>query len=461
MSLVAALLAVAAALASGLGLAEQAFASAPRDGADRALRLTIALGLGTGAWALGFLVAIFAAGLSSPAIVAKDVLLLAGGLALIARARRCRASEGAPVEKPSAPAPRLLALLGAGVAVLAAGLVLVRVLAEPEGSWDALAIWNLRARFLLVGEGRQFLRAFSLCNTHPDYPLLVPACVAQGWRWLGETPVVGAGIGALFLLSTSAATGLFVARRRGNATGLGAALVLLGAPKLAELAAYQNADVPLASFVVLSLGLVALSLEEDERRRERLALAGFAAGLAAWTKNEGGLFLAGLVLGLALVRIAPGEERRARLRRVGDFIAGALPPLAALAWFKLALAPPNDIVGALPGAWTKVVDPSRPRLIAGAVLHDLTSPARWGPGVLVSPIVVGVFAREPRRRPAVLAGAVLLLVATVGFFFVYLVTPWPLAWHIDKSLDRLVAQVLPAWVMVAFLALPAVDRTRP
>ena len=57
-----------------------------------------------------------------------------------------------------------------------------------RGGWDAWAIWNLRAHFLYRDSAVAWRDAFTetLDWSHPDYPLLVPAFVARGWKSLGR-----------------------------------------------------------------------------------------------------------------------------------------------------------------------------------------------------------------------------------------------------------------------------------
>ena len=71
----------------------------------------------------------------------------------------------------------------AGVALVVAGLFLEHSIRYPDGGWDAVAIWNLRARALFAAPQQPGL-VFSpeLPAQHPDYPILLPALVAHGWR---------------------------------------------------------------------------------------------------------------------------------------------------------------------------------------------------------------------------------------------------------------------------------------
>src|SRR5438270_558631 len=151
-----------------------------------------------------------------------------------------------------------------------------------------------------------------------------------------------------------------VSARRGPAIGLAAALLLVGRPELLTLAWNQYADVKLAMLLLVA---VALAVEE------RFALAGLAAGLCAFTKNEGAIELAALFLAVLLV-----AGRRAAVR----FALGAAAPVALLAWFKLRWAPPNDLV-----AQTRLGDvlrsaPRRIGIVARGVALEALDFSHWG-----------------------------------------------------------------------------------
>src|SRR5207302_5973530 len=66
---------------------------------------------------------------------------------------------------------------------------------NPSGQWDAIAIWNLRAKFLSA-DGDLWRRAisaepgsFMLSSSHPAYPLFLSAWVAiesSATQWAAE-----------------------------------------------------------------------------------------------------------------------------------------------------------------------------------------------------------------------------------------------------------------------------------
>ena len=73
-----------------------------------------------------------------------------------------------------------------------------------------------------------------------------------------------------------------------------------------------------------------------------LVLAGFTAGCASWTKNEGMLFVGATSLALLIPVLWKGRDA---LRHFAAFLAGTALPLALVLWFKRVVATPSDIFG--------------------------------------------------------------------------------------------------------------------
>ena len=73
-----------------------------------------------------------------------------------------------------------------------------------------------------------------------------------------------------------------------------------------------------------------------------------------------------------IYREVVSSSRELEIRRAGWFVLGALPPLLALAYFKFALVPPNDMISEFDPAavWKRIADPARYLEIGAAVVRE-------------------------------------------------------------------------------------------
>ncbi|MCL2670173.1 MAG: glycosyltransferase family 39 protein, partial [Syntrophaceae bacterium] len=231
------------------------------------------------------------------AVIALDLAVcLALGFTVWFHGRQAAGDEPALVGKDHQPRSgawfdRLLSpLFGLGLVAWLVSFA-VATLREPQGRWDAWLIWNMHARFLYRG-GEAWRDAFAsgLDWSHWDYPLLLPLSILRGWIYAGQEELRMPAVIALvftFLTLGLLVSALCVFRHRTQ--GLLAGLLLLGTPFFIAMGAAQFADVPLAFFILATVTI--LTWQQRSVRPGALALAGLAAGLAAWTKNEGLLFI--------------------------------------------------------------------------------------------------------------------------------------------------------------------------
>jgi hypothetical protein len=327
---------------------------------------------------------------------------------------------------------------------------------NPRGGWDAWAIWNLRAHFLYRNEGVAWRDTFTevLDWSHPDYPLMLPAFVARGWRLLGrESSSVPIALACFFTFGCAGLMAASLAILRGARQGLLAGLALAATPWLYAQGAMQCADVPVAFFRLATLA--AMAMADRFNSRGLAVIAGISAAFGGWAKNEGLLWLGAFLLARMIV---------ARRQLVPAFMAGALPVLAPVLFFKARLATSSDIFGTAgrSGMMTRVLDPARYGLIAReAFVHAWN----FGPlpvsalGMLIVYVAVAGLRRWNNRDRAILSTGVLaLLFTTVGYFAIYLIRPLDLAWLLDTSADRLLLQLWPGIIFVVFLACRAPHR---
>jgi Dolichyl-phosphate-mannose-protein mannosyltransferase len=466
---------LAALLCFGLGFALVSTAwTRAASPAERMLKFFLSAGYGLGAFSILFLVL---RALGSASVPTIDVLAFA--VLLIGWLLRRRLVPAATVlSAADYDFPRWLRsslTAGFGAALCAALACAVRrTIAYPNGEgWDAFAIWNLHARFLFRG-GAGWREGFSafIPWSHPDYPLLLPAAVAHFWSYLGhETYVVPSIIGLVFTISTVGVLFSALMILRGRNVAMLGGLALMATPSFIEQGTSQYADVPLSLFILATVVMLCLgdaSVGDSRPPAGWIALAGLAAGFAAWTKNEGLLFLCSLWFARFLML-----ARSKRMGRAGGSVAQprsftllfvcALPVLLIILWFKRFIAPPGDLFVYSASTFHKITDLARYRAIGKWFGKQFFRFGHWVwvPGTL---LVVGIFLAFRRwgsqnRGDSVPAGpgtgfglsVVALTITLCGYFVIYVITPYDVYWHLRFSLNRLFLQLWPSAIFLCFL----------
>lgn len=440
-------------VATGMALCFLLWPHRRTSAADLALKAALGAGLGVGLSSCLWFVGLALFGHETKWLPAFELLVLAVLLAGLGYRLRRRKPE-----IPETPAPArqrglpLLALLLA-LFVLATFAFAVHCSREPSGGWDAWAVWNLKARFLFRGEERWSDASSHLFQwSHPDYPLLVPAAVYRGWRYLGReheaVPIILAGC---FMLATAAGLSAAVSGLRGWRAGALAGSVLLATPFLTSHAAQQYADVPLGFFYLACLALLCAT----DGSAGLVVLAGLAGGLAAWTKNEGLMFLLAVCLSRCVARALTKAGRRVVTEPL-LLLAGAMPALLIIAYFKAQLAPPGDLLArrTLAEVVGKLGDPTRYGQIGKAVVCEIADMRKWFglPLVMVCYVALMGVKIDAGNRLRAATSCLTVVLTALGYAMVYLITPHDLAWHLDTSLDRLLLQLWPAAIFTCFLA---------
>jgi hypothetical protein len=358
---------------------------------------------------------------------------------------------------PTPKRPQLwdwLALTAFGlIAIVALTSVIASSRAAPHGDWDAWAIWNQHARFLFRGgAGDAWRGLFSIAWSQPDYPLLLPASVARVWAYAGHETTLGP---ILIAIGFGIAIVALVVTTIGGRYGWIAGALMLGATTFLTQVPSQCADVPLACFIVATLAVTygdVLRIPNPESRTPAL-IAGAASAMAAWTKNEGVVFV--LLMFLIAVIVA---VRRRDGRQLLWSIAGATSILIVVVGFKLALAPSSGLVEgqSLTVFLTRLMDPDRHMAVLGLMAQHAM---RWSApfAFAVFPIVSLVAAWMALRIGEVVrVMAIVLGLMLASYYVVYVTTPFDITWHVTTSVDRLLVQLWPALVLTMFLGLRTV-----
>jgi hypothetical protein len=416
----------------------------------------LAVPLGLGLSSVGFFLWLAAIG---PNVTGLFVLEIAALLTLTTISVRRRAAAGESIEAVGAVnAPGQMRLLVVtGVALVVLSLISFGALSatNPHGWWDAVSIWNLRARFLFRG-GEYWTDMFTplLPWSHPDYPLLLSGSIARAWKFAGADATAGAiAVAALFSFATVGLLASATSALRGRGQGALAAIVLMGSGMLIWQGATQYADVPLGLFVLAALAMLALSDRGAGYRG--LAVAGLLAGLAAWTKNEGLLF----VLALLVARFAIVVRYRGwkpGVKDIGAMLVGLGPMLLLILWFKLTLAPPNDLIATvhLSDVFARLTDPARYWLLSKTFLDLFFYFGSPWIGMPLLLVLYALFAgRDPRveDRKAIATTFISLGLVLAGYCLVFIVTPHDPQWHLDTAFYRLVMHLWPGLLFGYFL----------
>ena len=462
------ILALALCLASGFLLISTAWRRRKPSPSELLMKLSLSAGFGLGIFSVVFFV-VRPLGLTR--LIAVDTALLLSLLVVWGlRHSRAALTPGREYEDFDPP-PWVRRTLTASFLIAVPAAIyngVLRSLAHPHGDgWDAFSIWNLHARFLFLG-GDRWRNGFSsrIPWSHPDYPLLLPAAIAHFWSYLGhDDPVVPAVIGLILTFSTLALLVSSLAVLRGSIAAMLAGLVLSSTPFFVEQGTSQYADVPLSFFILASLVLLQLagggSLESHHRPPGSLLLSGLAAGFAAWTKNEGLLFLIVLVLAQAWVfglrpfrEESDGQSSR-NWRVMACFLLGAAPVLVMVVWFKHAVATAGDLFSSPPVMLSKVLSPGRYWIILQWFAREFLRFGNWW----IVPGTVAMLAfqllipgkRYPLREPGFRVSRIALGLTLSGYFVIYVITPRDLYWHLRFSLNRLFLQLWPSAIFLFFL----------
>jgi uncharacterized membrane protein len=193
-----------------------------------------------------------------------------------------------------------------------------------------------------------------------------------------------------------------------------------------------------------------------------LVLAGLTAAMAAWTKNEGVLFLVATVIGRGWLAIRV-RSLKTFVGELWRMLAGGAPVLIALAIFKILIAPPNSLFAAqsFGDVLVKLGDWSRYAEVGSSFFHQMSL---FGEGMVIAMVAFGVLTSVRRaawKDPGPVGASAALIVMLIGYFCIYLITPENLSWHISVSIHRLLLQLWPLTILIFALIVRPPAPTTP
>lgn len=376
----------------------------------------------------------------------------AGGNPGVRNDQRDDTSMGKPALLGSVPGWVMMVCL-AVVACLFAVALAGLLEADPHGRWDAWAMWNVKAKFMVLG-GADWVDLFK-ATPHPDYPLLHPGAVARLWVYCGIDDVAGPQLMSwtVMLLTVGVLSGA-VWRLRGPVLGSAAGLVLLMTALVFKQAAAQYVDTTLGLYMLGALALLAVAWEGPggAARGRLMLLVGVMLGAAAWSKNEGIAFA--LVVGVCVAVFSLPGGIKAVGRALWPMLVGALPFVLCVISVKLFYAGRAEVLdtGSFEQMLAKISDPQRHEQIVRSFWLTLRYAPDWlGLGLVGVLALLGGVRLDRRVLKVSSVVAMALLGQACIYYGVYLTTGDDLHWLLDTTGYRLFAQLWPGVVLLLFL----------
>ncbi|MBK8901887.1 MAG: glycosyltransferase family 39 protein [Anaerolineaceae bacterium] len=340
------------------------------------------------------------------------------------------------------------------ISLLILGTFVIVSLQNPHGGWDAWSIWNQRARFLYrSGLGWQLSYAAQNSWSHPDYPFFLPITIVRIWRFMGaETTLVPVFLSLLFFFLTTITIHTSLTLFRGKFWGVVGTLLLIGSPGFILQGTSQYADIPLSFYFLLTWFFLALCTQRETA--VPWALVGISTGLSTLVKNEGLLF-APLFFAAFFTFIWLKRSYTPR-NMVIALLVGFMAIFAFVIYFKLSLAPQNDLIAEnnTTSILQSLGNPSRYALVGRSFLESATN--LFNVPLFVFPLLWFLFGIDTQRfkQPVIGIALLTLVFMIIGYFFVYITTPYDLEWHLKTSLSRLFIQLWPSLVFISIMMVP-------
>ena len=319
-----------------------------------------------------------------------------------------------------------------GIGLLAVAVFLLCqqgiVVAKKYGDWDAIAIWNLHARYLADPENWQKL--FQNADYgHPDYPICLPATLAFFMRLFSSPGSYM--IPFLFSMFIAICVPVLIygeiwVKSRSVAVVILALFVVEIFYIINSMS--QNADL-LLSFFFLNAIICGRYARENNKY---LVLSILFVGCCAWTKNEG------VILGAIFLAF---NTRLFFSKKVLKFtIAAMLVPALIVITFKVKCPVKNDIISEVnSNVAGYLFAKERYETVFGFFMEIINKRLAYTRLLVVLFLILCL---AKRKLPGRDFGIVVTCAA--AYFMIYILTPKDINWHLNTSAERLIFQLYPS-----------------
>jgi hypothetical protein len=412
------------------------------------LGITSAAGWWRGRGALGALGVSYLVGVAAYGVIAQLLFVLGFAMSIGEIVAVCLVLSVGILVRRAAPVRRLPSLRWAGAVVVVVFAVLaVDLWYQPLWAYDAWTFWTPKAHALsaLGGLDASWFTQPVLANR--DYPILLPAIEAAGFRFTGyETGLLDLQSFAFAAAALLAFAEIVVPRAPRWAPVL--PVLVVASPSLADQLASAEADIPLAAFFACAAGAAYLWWREQDR--SALVVFGvLCAGVAA-TKAEGLLFVVALTLPFVVVLL------RVRAGAAVAFAGVAAAALAAAVlpwriWSSRHGIPQQSSLGRLTDSSLVGARAHRLPTAVEYLVERLVDPRAW---LLLVPLLatLTVLGWLRGRRTAAVVTAAVFLLSFSTLVLAYWTSQFEIHYHLSTSARRVVTGPILAWTFLLPLA---------
>ncbi|XMO85634.1 hypothetical protein AAFN75_12635 [Algibacter sp. AS12] len=305
---------------------------------------------------------------------------------------------------------------------------------EKWGAWDAWAIWSLHAKFLTFQDNYIYLFKFTSIYSHTDYPLMLPSFIASIWSSFNNisaiVPLLTAFFSSVSLILLSSASLIGKSQTKYWILSL---VFLCVSPIVYRTGSYQYADTLLALFFLIPFIILN---NTSKLNKYTLLFLGFFVASAAFVKNEGIVFF--LIFSVLFF------FNRKKMNTW--YILGAFGPLLIITYFKIKIAPTNDLIAEQDiGFLSKLFEIKRYGTI---LLHAVKNLINIH--LPVTLLIISLLILNFKRLKEF--GYNVIFIMLFSYFMVYVLTPKNLEWHLTTSFGRLIHHVTPALFYLLILS---------
>lgn len=313
--------------------------------------------------------------------------------------------------------------------VLLIGTIIFTIKSNRWGDWDAWANWHLRAKFLCYDH--LWTNIFKHEGT-PDYPLMLPSITAMFWKAAGSiNPIVPVIIAYLTYISILCVLYLSFSKIKLEHIGLAGVIILTLDAGFAGRAASQYADTILALFILITTILVS---NTKEKSAIYYLLIGIFASLTIWVKNEGLIFFI-----FVSILIFCKNYTQKNHKKILFFLFGIIPIAAVFLYFKIFLAPVNELSKQNINIFESILNYEKHLIILKFFIITLFKQF---------PILIMLVVAALLFTPKILVSEMVIVLTACCFIylFIYTLTNAEIYWQLRTSLDRLIHQLYPAFL---------------